>query len=162
MNLIKSKRRVADHGEVFTPRWLIDKMLDLVQGETERIVSRFLEPAVFHYKGREVDPQAVGRELNVKACVSTSTAITSTLNLNKTTIYDGLGRATQTQLTSDPGGVDYVDKTYDALGRKATVSNPHRTASSSTDGITTYGYDALDRVMKCLCRKICQWTRVTS
>jgi hypothetical protein len=45
MNLIKSKRRVADHGEVFTPPWLVEKMLDLVKGETERIDSRVLEPA---------------------------------------------------------------------------------------------------------------------
>lgn len=45
MNLIKSKKRVADHGEVFTPAWLVEKMLDLVQGETERIDARFLEPA---------------------------------------------------------------------------------------------------------------------
>ena len=45
MSLIKSKKRVADHGEVFTPEWLVDAMLDLVKGETERIDSRFLEPA---------------------------------------------------------------------------------------------------------------------
>lgn len=45
MSLIKSKKRVADHGEVFTPDWLVEKMLDLVKGETERIHSRFLEPA---------------------------------------------------------------------------------------------------------------------
>ncbi len=45
MNLIKSRQRVADHGEVFTPPWLVDAMLDLVKGETERIDSRFLEPA---------------------------------------------------------------------------------------------------------------------
>ena len=45
MNLIKSKKRVADHGEVLTPRWLVEKMLDLVKGETERIDSRVLEPA---------------------------------------------------------------------------------------------------------------------
>lgn len=45
MNLIKSKQRVADHGEVFTPPWLVEAMLDLVKGETERIDSRFLEPA---------------------------------------------------------------------------------------------------------------------
>jgi hypothetical protein len=45
MNLIKSKKRVADHGEVFTPSWLVEKMLDLVKGETERIDARFLEPA---------------------------------------------------------------------------------------------------------------------
>jgi hypothetical protein len=45
MNLIKSKKRVADHGEVFTPQWLVENMLDLVKGETERIDSRFLESA---------------------------------------------------------------------------------------------------------------------
>jgi hypothetical protein len=45
MSLIKSKQRVADHGEVFTPTWLVDAMLDLVKAETERIDSRFLEPA---------------------------------------------------------------------------------------------------------------------
>ena len=45
MTLIKSKQRVADHGEVFTPAWMVDAMLDLVKGETERIDSRFLEPA---------------------------------------------------------------------------------------------------------------------
>ncbi len=45
MNLIRSKRRVADHGEVFTPLWLVEKMLNLVKGESERIDSRFLEPA---------------------------------------------------------------------------------------------------------------------
>lgn len=45
VSLIKSKERVADHGEVFTPPWLVEKMLDLVKGETERIDSRFLEPA---------------------------------------------------------------------------------------------------------------------
>jgi hypothetical protein len=43
--LIKSKKRVADHGEVFTPDWLVEKMFDLVKGESERIESRFLEPA---------------------------------------------------------------------------------------------------------------------
>jgi len=45
MSLIRSKKRVADHGEVFTPKWMVDAMLDLVKGETERIDARFLEPA---------------------------------------------------------------------------------------------------------------------
>lgn len=45
MSLVKSKQRVADHGEVFTPPWMVEAMLDLVRGETERIDSRFLEPA---------------------------------------------------------------------------------------------------------------------
>ena len=45
MHNVKSKQRVADHGEVFTPAWLVEAMLDLVKEETERIDSRFLEPA---------------------------------------------------------------------------------------------------------------------
>lgn len=45
MSLVKSKQRIADHGEVFTPSWLVEAMLDLVKGESERIDSRFLEPA---------------------------------------------------------------------------------------------------------------------
>ena len=45
MNFVKSKQRVADHGEVFTPAWMVEAMLDLVKDETERIDSRFLEPA---------------------------------------------------------------------------------------------------------------------
>lgn len=45
MTLVKSKQRVADHGEVFTPSWMVEAMLDLVKGESERIDSRFLEPA---------------------------------------------------------------------------------------------------------------------
>ncbi|UYF92635.1 SAM-dependent methyltransferase [Rhodococcus aetherivorans] len=43
--LVKSKQRVADHGEVFTPAWMVEEMLDLVKGESERIDSRVLEPA---------------------------------------------------------------------------------------------------------------------
>lgn len=42
---IKSKERVADHGEVFTNEREVNAMLDMVGGECERIDSRFLEPA---------------------------------------------------------------------------------------------------------------------
>ncbi len=45
MSGVKSRQRVADHGEVFTPDWMVEAMLDLVKDETERIDSRFLEPA---------------------------------------------------------------------------------------------------------------------
>tara|TARA_X000000950_G_scaffold280719_1_gene375972 strand:+ start:1613 stop:2245 length:633 start_codon:yes stop_codon:yes gene_type:complete len=45
MKIIKSKKRVVDHGEVFTSDWLVDSMLDLVKDETKRLDSRFLEPA---------------------------------------------------------------------------------------------------------------------
>jgi hypothetical protein len=43
--LVKSRQRVSDHGEVFTPGWMVEEMLDLVRDEASRIDSRFLEPA---------------------------------------------------------------------------------------------------------------------
>lgn len=42
---VRSRRRVVDHGEVFTAEREVNAMLDLVRAETERIESRFLEPA---------------------------------------------------------------------------------------------------------------------
>lgn len=42
---VVSKKRVADHGEVYTGKREVNAMLDLVKQETERIESRFLEPA---------------------------------------------------------------------------------------------------------------------
>lgn len=40
-----SRKRVSDHGEVLTAKREVNAMLDLVKQETERIESRFLEPA---------------------------------------------------------------------------------------------------------------------
>jgi len=45
MVLVRSMQRVADHGEVFTPAWMVDSMLGLVKAESARVDSRFLEPA---------------------------------------------------------------------------------------------------------------------
>ncbi len=42
---VKSKKRVANYGEVFTSKREVNAMLDLVKQETQRIDSRFLEPA---------------------------------------------------------------------------------------------------------------------
>jgi len=42
---VKSKKRVSDHGEVFTAKREVSAMVDLVKQEAERIDSRFLEPA---------------------------------------------------------------------------------------------------------------------
>lgn len=52
MNLVKSKKRVVDHGEVFTPPWMVEAMLDLVKAETERIDSRVLaaQPDEHHHE----------------------------------------------------------------------------------------------------------------
>ena len=55
MSLIKSKQRVADHGEVFTPSWMVEAMLDLVKDETERID----QPAPAKRRGLSPEAQQV-------------------------------------------------------------------------------------------------------
>lgn len=45
MDLIKSRDRVSEHGEVFTPPWLVEAMFDQVREESFRIDSRILESA---------------------------------------------------------------------------------------------------------------------
>jgi RHS repeat-associated protein len=75
-----------------------------------------------------------------------STKISGTLNLTTKTIYDSQARVSQQQLTSDPEGTTYTDKTYDGDGRVKSASNPYRSTSDSTYGITSYVYDGLGRV----------------
>jgi RHS repeat-associated protein len=79
--------------------------------------------------------------------VTRTQKINSTLTKTSKTIADGLGRVTQSQLTSDPQGTVLTDTSYDALGRVATVSNPYRQGTDPTGspGTTTYAYDALGR-----------------
>ena len=48
--LVRTKRRVADHGEVFTPPWMVEDMLSLIQEESERIDSRVLGPVTFSWQ----------------------------------------------------------------------------------------------------------------
>lgn len=45
VEFVKSRQRVADHGEVFTPPKIVHEMLELVRAESERVDARFLEPA---------------------------------------------------------------------------------------------------------------------
>jgi RHS repeat-associated protein len=75
-----------------------------------------------------------------------TTKINGTQTLTTKTIYDSLARVSQQQLTSDPDGTTYTDTTYDADGRLKSVSNPYRSGSDSTYGITSYLYDGLGRV----------------
>jgi RHS repeat-associated protein len=79
---------------------------------------------------------------------TSSSKITSSLNLVTTPTLDGLGRVSQSQLTSDPQGTVSVVTTYDAIGRKSTVSNPYRSTSDPTYGITTTLFDVLNRTIK--------------
>jgi RHS repeat-associated protein len=72
-------------------------------------------------------------------------ALNSSQNFVEMNIFDGLGRVSHHEITSDPQGTVYTDTTYDALGRSATVSNPYRTTGDSTYGTTTNSYDALSR-----------------
>jgi type I restriction-modification system DNA methylase subunit len=44
---------VADHGEVYTPRRIVNAMLDLVKSQTERINSRFLGPVESIVRSKE-------------------------------------------------------------------------------------------------------------
>jgi RHS repeat-associated protein len=76
-----------------------------------------------------------------------TSSINSSQNKVETNIFDGLGRVSENQITSDPQGTVLTDTTYDALGRVSTVSNPYRTGSDPTTsaGTTTYGYDPLSR-----------------
>lgn len=76
--------------------------------------------------------------------------INATQSMTTTNVFDGLGRVTQTQLNSDPQGIVYTGTTYDALGRVASVSNPYRTTTESTYGVTAFQYDALGRKTKAI------------
>jgi hypothetical protein len=58
---------------------------------------------------------------------------------------DTLGRTITNTLVSDPDATTSVNTAYDPNGRAYTVSNPHRSTSSPTDGLETVGYDGLDR-----------------
>jgi hypothetical protein len=84
--------------------------------------------------------------------IGTSTKIDGSHNLTQTTVYDGLGRVSQTQLTSDPSGTTYQMTKYDSLGRKSQVFNPTRCNPADTNcgeatwGYTSFGYDGLSRV----------------
>jgi RHS repeat-associated protein len=62
-------------------------------------------------------------------------------------LTDNLGRITSRILVSDPdpGGQTSVNTAYDSNGRIYSVSNPHRSGSSPTDGTEYYAYDGLDR-----------------
>ncbi len=61
-----------------------------------------------------------------------------------TITMDGLGRTSQTIL-NDPEGNVTTETVYDSLGRKASVTNPHRAVAAATDGATRFVYDTLGR-----------------
>jgi len=72
-------------------------------------------------------------------------AITPSVNYVHTNTFDGLGRVSNTQVTSDPEGTVNTSTVYDSLGRVKSVTNPYRQTSDPTYGVTSYVYDALGR-----------------
>ena len=81
---------------------------------------------------------------------STSTTknvkISASQTISTTSLFDGMGRISHLQLTSDPAGTTTTDATYNSNGLLASISNPHRSGSNPTDGITQATYDALNRI----------------
>lgn len=71
-------------------------------------------------------------------------AFNDTTPLKTQTLYDGLGRTTETRTFETASTFIAVRKTYDALGRVNKVSNPFR---SGTPSWTTTAYDALGRMV---------------
>src|SRR5207249_8054766 len=82
---------------------------------------------------------------NSPTSTTTTTKMNASQNIVSTLLLDALGRTSQSQLNSDPQGTDYTDTTYDVVGRVASVSNPYRSTSDPTYGLTSYRYDALSR-----------------
>jgi YD repeat-containing protein len=78
--------------------------------------------------------------------VTSSETIASGVTKTSTATLDGIARTVKSQLTSDSQGTVTVDTTYDADGHQLTVSNPYRSTSDSTYGLTSYAYDGLGRV----------------
>jgi RHS repeat-associated protein len=78
-----------------------------------------------------------------------SYVFTKTLNgastYKETGLADTLGRKTQTQINSDTQGVIFANTTYDTLGRVATQTNPFRSTTEPTYGVTSFTYDAIGR-----------------
>ena len=75
---------------------------------------------------------------------STGFLIQSGSSRTETATLDGVCHVMRKTITSD-SQPDYVDTTYDGLGRAKTVSNPYRSTSDPSYGLTTYAYDVLGR-----------------
>ncbi len=87
------------------------------------------------------------RSTNQTICshpITTTTALSSGLDLVVTASVDGMCHVVGTTIT-DSQGNDYTATTYDGLGRVRTATNPYRSTGDSSYGVTTYSYDALGR-----------------
>ena len=72
-------------------------------------------------------------------------SISPTQTYSASGLADGLGRMVQTKILSATEGQIIKDTVYDSLGRVASVSNPYRSTSDPTYGITSWLYDGIGR-----------------
>ena len=87
------------------------------------------------------------QESTIPFSATLSRTMNSSQSVVRTNLFDGMGRVAQSKLTSDTQGTIYTDTTYDADGHTGTVSNPYRSISDSTYGLTGYAYDGLGRTL---------------
>jgi YD repeat-containing protein len=76
--------------------------------------------------------------------VTTTKKLSSTTSMLSVQVLDGMGHPVQDQLT-DPEGATTSETAYTGTGSVLSRTNPHRSASSATDGTTTYIYDGFGR-----------------
>ncbi len=77
--------------------------------------------------------------------ITTTTKMNASQNLVTVSVLNGLGVPYESQLTSDPYGTDFTLTVMDGSGLPYKVTNPYRSTSDPTYGVTTYTYDALGR-----------------
>lgn len=134
---------------------------DYFSGKTTSHVDPNNQTTIYSYRDASRNEDPLGRLLQVQDAVGSAAERWTTYDysvLNKVTIkadqvskgdgmlqssttWDGFHRPVQ---QTTPGGV-LTDTSYDAFGRVASISNPHFTESSATDGAVTFAYDALGR-----------------
>lgn len=138
---VVSKERVADHGEVFTSQREVNAMLDLVKQETERIDSRFLEPACG--TGNFLI-EILGRKLNMVEAKYRKSQLEFERNvvLAVSSVY-GIDIQDDNVIECRKRLFDIVDKKYTALFKKKTKDDVRRAIQFILEKNIIHG-DALD------------------
>jgi RHS repeat-associated protein len=133
-------------------------VLTSVTDENSRVTSTTYNDAYFWRPASVTFPDTgqTSWTYNSPTSVTTTTKMNASQNIVRTLLLDGLGRTSQTQLNSDPQGVNYSVVTYNALGNVNYVYNPTYCNPPTTNcgssawpnypwGVTSYQYDALGR-----------------
>jgi YD repeat-containing protein len=87
-----------------------------------------------------------GTQVDAFSAINDTTPSTSCVSCQHTRqTTDSFARPIQGAVVNDPEGATYTSTTYDSSGRTHTVSNPYRTTSDPTYGLTTSSFDSLGR-----------------